>query len=64
MQQHADKKAPSPFLTPSELAARWQVTTMTLRRWRKSGKLKTIQLGRGVRFAIEEVERMEREAVA
>lgn len=64
MQPHTDKKAQSPFLTPAELALRWQVTTMTLRRWRKSGKLRTIHLGRGVRFAIADVERLEREASA
>jgi excisionase family DNA binding protein len=52
------------FLTPSELASRWKVTPMTLRRWRKAGKLSTLHLGRGVRFAVEEVERIEREALA
>jgi excisionase family DNA binding protein len=53
---------PAVFLTPAELAARWKVTTMSLRRWRKNGKLKTTYLGRGVRFAITEVERFETEA--
>ena len=53
-----------PFLTPAELAARWQVTTITLRRWRKSGKLKASFIGRGVRFSQEEVARFEREAQA
>lgn len=52
------------FLTPAELAARWKITPITLRRWRKDGKLKASFLGRGVRFAMSEVERIEREAQA
>ena len=52
------------FLTPAELAARWKVTPITLRRWRKDGKLKASFLGRGVRFAMSEVERIEDEAQA
>jgi excisionase family DNA binding protein len=59
-----DTNTPSPFLTPADLAARWKVTPMTLRRWRKAGKIKTSFLGRGVRFALSEVERFEREAQA
>ncbi len=57
-----DTNHPSPFLTPADLAARWKVTPMTLRRWRKAGKIKASMLGRGVRFALPEVERIEREA--
>lgn len=52
------------FLTPAELSARWKVTPMTLRRWRKAGKIKASFLGRGVRIPISEVERFEREAQA
>jgi excisionase family DNA binding protein len=52
------------FLTPAELAARWKVTPITLRRWRKDGKLKASFLGRGVRFAMSEIERIEHEAQA
>jgi len=37
---------------------------MTLRRWRKAGKLKASFLGRGVRFSPEEIARFEREAQA
>jgi excisionase family DNA binding protein len=50
------------FLTPAELANRWKVTPITLRRWRKDGKLKVLNFGRGVRVAISEVERFEAEA--
>ena len=35
---------------------------MPLRRWRKAGKIKASMLGRGIRFALHEVERVEREA--
>jgi len=53
-----------PFYTPAELAARWRVTPMTLRRWRKAGKIQTHHLGRGVRFSVTEVRRIENEAAA
>jgi excisionase family DNA binding protein len=52
------------YLTPAELAAKWKVTPITLRRWRKAGKLKASYLGRGVRFSPEEIARFEREAMA
>jgi excisionase family DNA binding protein len=63
MKNTIDTQATS-FLTPAELAARWKVTPITLRRWRKDGKIKATFLGRGVRFAMSEVERIEREAQA
>ncbi|MFC5455991.1 helix-turn-helix domain-containing protein [Prosthecobacter fluviatilis] len=59
-----DTNTPAHFLTPADLAARWKITPMTLRRWRKAGKIKASMLGRGVRFALPEVERFEREAQA
>jgi hypothetical protein len=37
---------------------------MTLRRWRKAGKIKASHIGRGVRFAVAEVERFERDGIA
>jgi excisionase family DNA binding protein len=59
-----DSQSPPAFLTPAELAARWKITTMTLRRWRHRNTLKAHHLGRGIRFALSEVERFEREAQA
>ena len=44
--------------------ARWKVTTMTLRRYRKAGRLKALFIGRGVRFSPEEVARFELDAAA
>ena len=64
MKTTSDTNPHSPFLTPADLAARWKVTPMTLRRWRKAGKIKVSFLGRGVRFAMVDVERVEREAQA
>lgn len=37
---------------------------MTLRRWRHSSKLKAHHLGRGIRFSMAEIERIEQEAQA
>lgn len=63
-QEHSAPNNPSAFLTNAELAARWKLTPMTLRRWRHAGKLRTHHLGRGIRFAMAEIERIENEAVA
>ena len=60
----SDTQTPPSFFTPADLAARWKVTPMTLRRWRKAGKLKASFLGRGVRFSSEEVARFELDAAA
>lgn len=49
------------FLTPDELAARWKITPMTLRRWRKAGKIKAHKMGKGVRFSVGEIGRFESE---
>lgn len=50
------------LFTPADLAARWKINSLTLRRWRKAGKLKALHLGRGVRFTAAEVQRIEAEA--
>ena len=59
-----DTQKPAVFLSPAQLSERWLVTPMTLRRWRHAGKLKTHHLGRGIRFSMAEIERIEREAIA
>ena len=58
------KEAPkqTAYLTREELSARWQVSCMTLHRWRNGGRLPFHKLGRGVRFKLEDVERIERES--
>jgi len=55
---------PTKFLTTDELSSRWKVTPMTLRRWRKAGKLATHHLGRGIRFALTEIEKIEADSKA
>jgi hypothetical protein len=52
------------YFSPADLSARWQVTTVTLRRWRKLGRLKSSYIGRQVRFSRAEVLRFELEAEA
>jgi hypothetical protein len=53
------------YLTPSELRQRWKVSAMFLWRLRRDGKLKITKFGsRGVRIAMSEIERIEREAQA
>lgn len=53
------------YLTPAELRSRWKVSLMTLWRLRRDGKLKVTKFGtRGVRIALSEIERIEREAQA
>lgn len=55
----------TPFLeyfTPEQLAKRWAVSQMILRRWRTAGRLKASRFGRGVRFHRNEVQRFEKEA--
>lgn len=62
MFDHKSKSTPQ-FLTPRQLAARFGVHTVTLRRWRAERKITATRFGRGVRFAIAEIERFERESV-
>jgi excisionase family DNA binding protein len=65
-QKPLEKLATKPvaFYTTAQLTDRLQVTGMTLRRWRKAGKIKALHIGRGVRFAVAEVERFERDGIA
>jgi excisionase family DNA binding protein len=61
-------KAQSPqivpqLLTPHDVCTRWQISAMTLHRWRQAGKVRTLKMGRGVRIPMEEVLRIEAESV-
>ena len=66
MKTQATPQAPAAgYLTPSELRQRWRVSAMFLWRLRRDKKLKITKFGsRGVRFAMAEIERIEREAQA
>jgi excisionase family DNA binding protein len=62
MFDHTSTSTPQ-FLTPRQLAARFGVHPVTLRRWRAEGKIIATRFGRGVRFALSEIERFERESI-
>jgi hypothetical protein len=50
------------LLTRSDLSRRWSVSLETLKRRERAGILRYLKLGRGVRYRIEEVKRIEQEA--
>lgn len=52
------------FISRRSLAARWESSIMTIRRFEKAGKLKAYFFGRDARYALENVEQLEREALA
>jgi hypothetical protein len=48
-----------PFLTPKQLAARWDCSLMKLRRMRRAGVLPVYYIGRSARYAIADVVKIE-----
>ena len=50
------------MLTRSELAHRWRVSTETLKRRERAGILRPLKLGRGVRYRVTDIERIEAQA--
>lgn len=52
----------NPFLTPQQLAERWQCSLMKLRRMRRAGQLPVLYIGRSARYRLADVERIEAEA--
>jgi hypothetical protein len=58
--QSADRAAA--FLTRKGLADRWQLSVETLKRRERCGILPFLKLGRGVRYRLVDVERIEAEA--
>ena len=50
------------ILTRRELARRWQVSRETIKRRERAGILPGLELGRGVRYRIEDIKRIEAEA--
>jgi excisionase family DNA binding protein len=56
---------PPVSLTTEQLAARWHVTGMTLRRWRAAGRLPVLRVGpRRIVFSLADVERFEEQSRA
>ena len=50
------------MLSRRHLAERWELSKETLKRREKAGILPFLKLGRGVRYKIEDIERIEAEA--
>jgi hypothetical protein len=50
------------LVTRRELAARWSFSIETLKRRERAGILPFLKLGRGVRYRLSEVERIEADA--
>jgi hypothetical protein len=63
MKDNIDTQTPS-FVTPKQLASRWQCTIQKLRRMRRAGVLPVYYIGRSARYSLGDVERIEREARA
>jgi predicted site-specific integrase-resolvase len=54
----------TPFLTPNDLANRWNLTQNTLMHWRWSGRGPLfLKIGGRVLYRIEDIEQFEREKV-
>jgi hypothetical protein len=52
------------LLTRRNVATRWQVSVMTLKRRERDGTLPFLKLGKHVRYRLREIERIENEAEA
>ena len=63
MRTTTDSKAQR-FLTPRQLADRWMVSVQKLRRMRRHGTLAVHYFGRSARYALADIERIERDARA
>jgi excisionase family DNA binding protein len=61
--QTAPNGATGATLTTKQLATRWNVTAITIRRWRDDGRIRALKLSiRAVRYPMSEVLRIEKEA--
>lgn len=60
----AQLDTPPTFLTPKQLATRWQCSLMKLRRMRKAGTLGVHYIGRSARYPIADIQRIEAESKA
>jgi hypothetical protein len=50
------------LVTRKGLASRWQVSVETLKRRERCGILPVLKLGRGVRYRLDDIERIEADA--
>ena len=51
------------FLTRNEVARRWKVSTETIKRRERAGILPVLKLGRAARYRLEDIKRVEAEAL-
>jgi len=59
---HTDPNMANRLLTRKGLADRWQLSTETLKRRERCGLLPFLKIGRGVRYRINDIERIEADA--
>ncbi len=50
------------LITAAELAKRWQTSKVTLWRLRRAGRIRAVKIGRGLRFRLSDVEKVEQDA--
>jgi len=50
------------LISRKQLAERWSLSTETLKRRERAGILPALKMGRGVRYRITDIERIEKEA--
>lgn len=50
------------LISRKQLAERWSLSTETLKRRERTGILPALKMGRGVRYRITDIERIEKEA--
>jgi len=59
-----EQNSAHPTLTRAELAERWKISEMTLKRREKEGLLQPIRFGgRSIRYSLKTVEKIEQEGV-
>lgn len=52
------------YFTPKQLSHRWHCSLMKLRRMRRRGELPVSYIGRSARYAVADVQQIEKEARA
>jgi excisionase family DNA binding protein len=57
LMENAVEKIDSPFITASEAAKRYGVSTETIRRWARRGWIQTIRIGRKILIDPDALER-------
>lgn len=53
---------PSELITADALARRWNLSKVSLWRYRRAGRIRAVKIGRGVRFRMCDIEKAEQDA--